>query len=63
MERIGAPRRCALELVISPGHEPDGERMPAHEAGLIAGAALLPLLRHPDVVLFECVSAADADAT
>ena len=44
-------------------HTQDGIAYWAHIGGLIAGACLLPLLRHPDVVLFECLSAADADAT
>ena len=44
-------------------HTQDGVAYWAHIGGLIAGACLLPLLRHPDVVLFECVSSADADAT
>jgi len=32
----------------------------AHVGGMIAGAILPPLMRHPDVVLFECVREADA---
>jgi membrane associated rhomboid family serine protease len=35
----------------------DGIAYWAHIGGLLAGAALLPLMRHPDVVLFECVRA------
>jgi membrane associated rhomboid family serine protease len=41
-------------------HTADGVGYWAHIGGLIAGACLLPLLRHPDVVLFECVRSADA---
>ncbi len=41
-------------------HTQDGIAYWAHIGGLIAGACLLPLLRHPDVVLFECVRSADA---
>jgi membrane associated rhomboid family serine protease len=41
-------------------HTQDGVAYWAHIGGLIAGACLLPLLRHPDVVLFECVRSADA---
>jgi membrane associated rhomboid family serine protease len=41
-------------------HTQDGVAYWAHIGGLIAGACLLPLLRHPDVVLFECVREADA---
>jgi membrane associated rhomboid family serine protease len=43
-------------------HTQDGVGYWAHIGGMIAGAALLPLLRHPDVVLFECFSE-EADAT
>jgi len=38
----------------------DGIAYWAHIGGMIAGACLLPLMRHRDVVLFECVRAADA---
>jgi len=38
-------------------HTHDGVAYWAHIVGMLAGAALLPLLRHPDVVLFECVRA------
>jgi membrane associated rhomboid family serine protease len=38
-------------------HTQDGVAYWAHIGGMLAGAALLPLLRHPDVVLFECVRA------
>ena len=41
-------------------HTQDGVACWAHIGGMIAGAALLPLLRHPDVTLFECVRQADA---
>ena len=41
-------------------HTQDGVAYWAHIGGLIAGAALLPLLRHPDVVLFECMRGTDA---
>ncbi|HEY4921750.1 MAG TPA: rhomboid family intramembrane serine protease [Xanthobacteraceae bacterium] len=41
-------------------HTADGVAYWAHIGGLIAGACLLPLLRHRDVVLFECVRSADA---
>jgi membrane associated rhomboid family serine protease len=41
-------------------HTQDGVAYWAHIGGLIAGACLLPLLRHRDVVLFECVRSADA---
>ena len=41
-------------------HTQDGVAYWAHIGGMLAGAALLPLLRHPDVVLFECVREADA---
>jgi membrane associated rhomboid family serine protease len=40
------------------GNTEDGVAYWAHIGGMIAGAALLPLLRHPDVVLFECVAPA-----
>ena len=38
-------------------HTQDGVAYWAHIGGMLAGAALLPLLRHPDVMLFECVRA------
>jgi rhomboid family protein len=38
-------------------HTQDGVAYWAHIGGMLAGAALLPLLRHPDVTLFECVRA------
>jgi membrane associated rhomboid family serine protease len=38
-------------------HTQDGVAYWAHIGGMLAGAALLPLLRHPDVVLIECVRA------
>jgi membrane associated rhomboid family serine protease len=41
-------------------HTQDGVAYWAHIGGMLAGAALLPLLRHPDVTLFECVRQADA---
>ena len=41
-------------------HTQDGIAYWAHIGGMIAGACLLPLMRHRDVVLFECVRAADA---
>jgi membrane associated rhomboid family serine protease len=41
-------------------HTQDGVAYWAHIGGMLAGAALLPALRHPDVMLFECVR---ADAT
>jgi membrane associated rhomboid family serine protease len=41
-------------------HTQDGVAYWAHLGGMAAGAALLPLLRHRDVVLFECLRAADA---
>jgi membrane associated rhomboid family serine protease len=41
-------------------HTQDGVAYWAHIGGMLAGAALLPLLRHPDVVLFECMREADA---
>ena len=37
-------------------HTQDGVAYWAHIGGLLAGAALFPFLRHPDVVLFECMS-------
>lgn len=37
----------------------DGVAYWAHLGGLLAGAALLPLLRRPHVVLFECLRTAD----
>ena len=41
-------------------HTQDGVAYWAHIGGMFAGAALLPLLRHPDVTLFECLREADA---
>ena len=41
-------------------HTQDGVAYWAHIGGLAAGAALLPLLRHRDVVLFECMRETDA---
>jgi membrane associated rhomboid family serine protease len=41
-------------------HTQDGVAYWAHIGGLAAGAILLPLLRHPDVVLFQCTREADA---
>jgi membrane associated rhomboid family serine protease len=41
-------------------HTQDGVAYWAHIGGMLAGAALLPLLRHPDVTLFECMREADA---
>jgi membrane associated rhomboid family serine protease len=41
-------------------HTQDGVAYWAHVGGLLAGAALLPVLRHPDVTLFECLRGADA---
>jgi membrane associated rhomboid family serine protease len=41
-------------------HTQDGIAYWAHIGGLLAGAALLPLMRGPDVVLFECVRTANA---
>jgi membrane associated rhomboid family serine protease len=41
-------------------HSQDGVAYWAHIGGMLAGAALLPLLRHPDVTLFECMRKADA---
>ena len=41
-------------------HTQDGVAYWAHIGGMLAGAALLPLLRHPDVTLFECLREADA---
>jgi membrane associated rhomboid family serine protease len=38
-------------------HTQDGVAYWAHIGGMLAGAALLPLLRHADVTLFECVRA------
>ncbi len=38
-------------------HTQDGVAYWAHIGGMLAGAALLPLLRHPDVTLFECLRA------
>jgi membrane associated rhomboid family serine protease len=38
-------------------HTQNGVAYWAHIGGMLAGAALLPLLRHPDVILFECVRA------
>jgi rhomboid family protein len=38
-------------------HTQDGVAYWAHIGGMLAGAALLPLMRHPDVILFECVRA------
>ena len=40
-------------------HTQNGVAYWAHIGGLVMGAALLPLLRHPDVVLFECLREAD----
>ena len=40
-------------------HTQDGVAYWAHIGGMLAGAALLPLMRHPDVTLFECVRGAD----
>jgi len=40
-------------------HTQDGVAYWAHIGGMIAGAILLPLMRHPDVVLFECVRGVD----
>lgn len=37
-------------------HTQDGVAYWAHIGGLLAGGALFPLLRHPDVVLFECIN-------
>ena len=41
-------------------HTQDGVAYWAHIGGMAAGAALLPLMRHPDVLLFECMRQADA---
>jgi len=41
-------------------HTQDGVAYWAHIGGMLAGAALLPLLRHPNVTLFECLREADA---
>jgi len=41
-------------------HTQDGVAYWAHIGGMLAGAALLPLMRHPDVTLFECLREADA---
>jgi rhomboid family protein len=41
-------------------HTQDGVAYWAHIGGMLAGAALLPLLRHADVVLFECARTAEA---
>jgi membrane associated rhomboid family serine protease len=41
-------------------HTQDGVAYWAHIGGMAAGAALLPLMRHPDVMLFECTRQADA---
>jgi membrane associated rhomboid family serine protease len=41
-------------------HSQDGVAYWAHIGGMLAGAALLPILRHPDVTLFECMRKADA---
>ena len=41
-------------------HTQDGVAYWAHIGGMLAGAALLPLMRHPDVTLFECMREADA---
>jgi membrane associated rhomboid family serine protease len=41
-------------------HTQDGVAYWAHIGGMVAGAALLPLMRHPDVLLFECMRQADA---
>jgi membrane associated rhomboid family serine protease len=41
-------------------HSQDGVAYWAHIGGMLAGAALLPLMRHPDVMLFECLREADA---
>jgi membrane associated rhomboid family serine protease len=41
-------------------HTQDGVAYWAHIGGMLAGAALLPLMRHPDVTLFECLRQADA---
>jgi membrane associated rhomboid family serine protease len=41
-------------------HTQDGVAYWAHIGGMAAGAALLPLMRHPDVMLFECMRQADA---
>jgi membrane associated rhomboid family serine protease len=41
-------------------HIQDGIAYWAHIGGLLTGAALLPLMRGPDVVLFECVETANA---
>ena|SRR5581483_10299306 len=37
-------------------HTENGVAYWAHLGGMVMGALLLPLLRHPDVVLFECMS-------
>ena len=41
-------------------HTQDGVAYWAHIGGMLAGAALLPVMRHPDVTLFECMRQADA---
>jgi membrane associated rhomboid family serine protease len=41
-------------------HTQDGVAYWAHIGGMVAGAALLPLMRHADVMLFECMRQADA---
>ena len=41
-------------------HTQDGVAYWAHIGGMLAGAALLPVMRHPDVMLFECLRGADA---
>jgi membrane associated rhomboid family serine protease len=40
-------------------HTQDGVAYWAHIGGMASGAALLPLMRHRDVVLFECVRQPD----
>jgi membrane associated rhomboid family serine protease len=46
-----------LQLWAVAAHTQDGVAYWAHIGGMLAGAALLPLMRHPDVILFECVRA------
>ena len=41
-------------------HTQDGVAYWALIGGMLAGAGLTPLLRHPDVTLFECIREADA---
>jgi membrane associated rhomboid family serine protease len=51
---------AAVQVWSVAQHTQDGVAYWAHVGGMIAGACLLPLLRHRDVTLFECVRSADA---